>query len=256
MDPLLASVLPAETWVYALTFARTGAMVAAMPLFGETVAPVRVRLILALGLTLVLAPLTGIAAVSLPAPGVLAGVVAGEILIGLMVGLSARFVMSAVHMAGNIIAAQLGLSFAMSADPSQNGGQGAIIGTFLSMTAMTLIFVSDLHYLLIGAMRHSYTLFPPMAAVDTGPAAQWSIQLMSSAFALAMQLSAPFIVFAVVIQFTAGLISRLMPQVQIFFMTVPVTILGGFALLMFSLSAMMMAFLQTFEQTLRPLAGG
>jgi flagellar biosynthesis protein FliR len=256
MDPTLASILPAEAWVYALTFARVGAMVAAMPLFGETVAPVRVRLILALGLTIILTPLTGIAMGPAPAPAALAAMVVGEILIGLMVGLSARFVMSAVHIAGNVIAAQLGLSFAMSADPSQNGGQGAIIGTFLSMTAMTMILVTDLHYLLIAAMRNSYVLFPPMSAVDTGQAAQWSIQLMGSAFALAMQLSAPFIVFALVIQFVAGLISRLMPQVQIFFMTVPVTVLAGFTLLMFSLSAMMAAFLQGFEEAVRPLAGG
>jgi flagellar biosynthetic protein FliR len=256
MYPALASLVPAEAWVYGLVFARVGAMVAAMPVFGETMAPMRVRLILALALTVVLAPMAGIATVAAPAPGKLAVLLVGETLIGLMIGLAARFVMSSVHVAGNVIAAQLGLSMAMSSDPAQNGGQGALVGSFLSLLALTLIVVTDLHHLLIGAMRNSYSTFPVGGALSTGDLAQWAIQLMSGMFALAMQMAAPFVVFALVLQFTAGIVSRMMPQVQIFFITVPISILGGFTLLMFSLSAMMMAFLRAFGETLGPLAGG
>lgn len=256
MYPALASLVPAEAWVYGLVFARIGAMVAAMPVFGETMAPVRVRLILALALTIVLAPLTGIATTAAPAPAKLALLLIGETLIGLAIGMATRFVMSSVHIAGNVIAAQLGLSMAMSSDPAQNGGQGAIVGTFLSMTALTLILVTDIHHLLIGAMKNSYVLFPPGGAVSTADLAQWAIQLMAGAFALAMQMAAPFLVFALVLQFAAGIVSRMMPQVQIFFVTVPIAILGGFVLLMFSLSAIMMLFLKAFGETVAPLAGG
>lgn len=256
MYPALSSLLPAETWVYGLVFARIGSMVATMPIFGETAVPVRARLILALALTLVLAPISGIDGGGPPAPGKLAVLLIGEVLIGLAIGLATRFVMASVHVAGNVIAAQLGLSMAMSSDPAQNGGQGAIVGNFLSLMALTLIVVTDLHHLLIGAMKNSYALFPVGGAVSTGDLAQWAIQLMSGMFAVAMQMSAPFIVFALVLQFTAGIVSKMMPQVQIFFVTVPISILAGFVLLMFSLSAMMMLFLKVFGETIGPLAGG
>lgn len=255
MTPALASLLPAEVWVYALVFARIGSMIATMPVFGETSVPVRARLILALALTLVLAPVSGIATDAPPPPAKLAALLIGEILIGLAIGMATRFVMAAVHVAGNVIAAQLGLSMAMSSDPAQNGGQGALVGSFLSLLALTLIVVTDLHHLLIGAMRNSYSTFPVGGALSTGDMAQWAIQLMSGMFALAMQMAAPFVVFALVLQFTAGIVSRMMPQVQIFFITVPISILGGFTLLMFSLSAMMMAFLRAFGETLGPLTG-
>jgi flagellar biosynthetic protein FliR len=186
MYPALSSLLPAETWVYGLVFARIGAMTAAMPVFGETMAPVRVRLILALALTIVIAPVSGVEASAAPAPAKLAMLLIGETLIGLAIGLAARFVMGSVHVAGNVIAAQLGLSMAMSSDPSQNGGQGAIVGTFLSMTALTLILVTDMHHLLIGAMKNSYTMFPPGGPAPAADFAQWAIKLMADSFALAM----------------------------------------------------------------------
>jgi flagellar biosynthesis protein FliR len=255
MVPSLSSLLPAETWVYALVFARIGAMVATMPVFGETSVPVRARLILALALTLVLAPVSGIAMTGPPPPGQLSVLLIGETLIGLAIGMATRFVMAGVHVAGNVIAAQLGLSMAMSSDPAQNGGQGAIVGNFMSLMALTLIVVTDLHHLLIGAMKHSYTLFPVGGAVSTADMAQWAVQLMAGMFAMAMQMAAPFLVFALVLQFTAGIVSRMMPQVQIFFITVPISILGGFVLLMFSLSAMMMLFLKVFGETVGPMAG-
>jgi flagellar biosynthetic protein FliR len=256
MTPSLASLLPAETWVYALVFARIGSMIATMPVFGETSVPVRARLVLALALTLVIAPVSGIAMDGPPGPGKLAVLLIGEVLIGLAIGMATRFVMAAVHVAGNVIAAQLGLSMAMSSDPAQNGGQGAIVGNFLSLLALTLIVVTDLHHLLIGAMKNSYVMFPVGGAVSTGDLAQWAIQLMAAMFALAMQMAAPFLVFALVLQFTAGIVSRMMPQVQIFFITVPISVLGGFVLLMFTLSAMMMAFLKAFGETVGTVAGG
>lgn len=255
MYPPLVSLLPAEVWIYSLVFARVGAMVATMPVFGEIMAPQRVRLIIALALTLVLAPVSGIAAGAAPPPMALAAMATQEVIVGLMIGLAARFITAAVQIAGHVIAMQLGLSFAMTADPSQGGGQGAILGTFMSLMAITLILATDLHHLLIGAMRHSYVLFPPGAPVSAGEAAQWALSLFSAAFALGIQMASPFLAFGIVFQVTAGIISRMMPQVQIFFLTVPVSILGGYVFFMFTLSAMMMLFLNSFSETMAPMAG-
>lgn len=255
MYPPLASLLPTEVWVYSLVFARVGAMAATMPVFGEMMAPARVRLLIALALTLVLTPVAGVAAGPAPAPMALASLVISETVVGVMIGLATRFIMAAVNVAGNLIALQLGLSFAMTADPSQGGSQGAIMGTFMGLMAVTLILATDLHHLLIGAMRHSYILFPVGGGVDAGEAAQWALNLFTAAFSLGVQMAAPFLAFGIVFQVTAGVISRMMPQVQIFFLTVPVSILGGFVFFMFTLSAMMMLFLKTFSETVSPMAG-
>jgi flagellar biosynthetic protein FliR len=214
-----------------------------------------VKLMIAIGLTLALTPSVGQKAATTPVLGILATMLIGEILTGVFIGLAARIVLSAVQIAGNVIAMQLGLSYAMSIDPAQ-GSQGAIIGTFLSLLALTLIFASDLHHLLIGVIRHSYNLFPAGQAIDTRDMADLALKYLSSAFALGMQLAAPFLVFGVIFQVASGILSRLMPQVQIFFLTVPVTILAGLTILMFCLSAMMLTFLGAFAELLAPLAGG
>jgi flagellar biosynthetic protein FliR len=251
----LTDLLPAQIWVYSLVFARVGAMVMTMPIFGDTTAPQRVRVILALGLTLAIAPVSGIEAGPPPPPAQLTGLLIVETLAGLLTGIVARLLMSAVQVAATVIALQLGLSFATTVDPAQ-GGHGAVLSTFMSLLALVLIFSTDLHHLLIAAMARSYHLFPAGGAIDTGDAAQLAIGLTSQAFALGLQMAAPFLVFGLVFQITAGVVSRLMPQVQIFFLTVPLSILGGFTLLMFTLSASMELFLRVFSETLRPMAGG
>ncbi|HAH11124.1 MAG TPA: flagellar biosynthetic protein FliR, partial [Alphaproteobacteria bacterium] len=222
---------------------------------GETMAPQRVKLMIALGLTLALTPAVLANPGMPPNFAMLASLVAGEIVLGLALGILGRLVMSAVNVAGTIVATQMGLAFATSVDPSQEG-QGAVVGAFLNLTAIAMIFATDLHHLLIAAVRQSYDLFPSGGIPPTAEMAQWSAQLMSAAFATGVQIAAPFLVFGIVFNVAAGVVSRLMPQVQIFFLVAPLTILGGFVLLMFGLSAMMAVFLKFFETSLRPLAGG
>jgi flagellar biosynthetic protein FliR len=157
--------------------------------------------------------------------------------------------MSALHVAGNIIAMQTGLAFAQNVDPTQ-GTQSAIVASFLSMLAVTLIFATDLHHLLIAAMRDSYVLFKPGEILPVGDFLQMAIKAVSGAFVLGVQLSAPFVVFGLVFYIGLGLLSKLMPQIQIFFIAMPANIGLGFALLFLILGAMMTWFLQGFEQSL------
>jgi flagellar biosynthesis protein FliR len=162
--------------------------------------------------------------------------------------------MSALETAGTLIAMQTGLAFAQTFDPGQ-GTQSAMISTFLSLIGALLVFESGLHHLAIGAIAGSYTLLPPNQAFPTADMAQMSLGLVAGAFALGLQLAAPFLVFGLLIYATLGVLSRLMPQLQIFFLAMPVNILTGFVLLMLFIGVMMSAFLDFFAGQMRLFGG-
>tara|TARA_R110000868_G_scaffold151621_2_gene376130 strand:- start:4589 stop:5350 length:762 start_codon:yes stop_codon:yes gene_type:complete len=242
--------LPQTAFVFMLVFARLASMVMLLPAIGENAVPPQVRIILAMLLTAIMTPLVSDSYSAIPVSVAgLAMTVIYEVLIGIFVGMSARLVMSALHVAGNIIAMQTGLAFAQNIDPMQ-GTQSALIANFLSMTAVTLMFVTGMHHLLIAAMRDSYALFPPGEGFPVGDFLQLAVQMISGAFLLGVQLASPFIVFGLVFYIGIGLLSKLMPQIQIFFIAMPANIGFGLSLFLLILGAMMTWFLQGFEQTM------
>src|ERR1700759_1666080 len=83
-----------------------------------------------------------------------------EIIIGIILGATARVTLSALEVAGSVIAQQLGLGFVTAVDPTQ-GQQGVLVGNFLTMLGVTMIFATDLHHLVIAALNDSYELFRP-----------------------------------------------------------------------------------------------
>ncbi len=247
----LLALLPADITVLATIFARVGAMMMTAPAFGDFTIPGRVRLAIALGLTLALAP--AVAPVIAPAPAgdafALLVLVGGETLIGLFLGLFARAVASALNAAGEVIALQMGLSLAQIFDPTQDV-QGAIVGGFLAILGATMIFATDAHHLLIAALRDSYALMAPGAGVEFGDIASAMIGAVAAAFSLGVRLAAPFIVFGLVFYTGAGVLNRLMPQAQVFFMLMPANLVIGLMLLMLTTGLMMTAFLGHFDAAL------
>src|ERR1700739_1729696 len=151
--------LPALAAAFMLMFARIGTMMMLLPGLGETGIPSRVRLVTALVLTALLLPLHCSAyQIDVRALGPVLLAFAQEFLIGAVLGLTARLTLSALQVAGSIVAQQLGLGFVTAVDPTQ-GQQGMIVGNFLTVLGITLVFVTDLHYLIIGALHDSYALF-------------------------------------------------------------------------------------------------
>jgi flagellar biosynthetic protein FliR len=240
---------------YMLTFARTGAMIMLLPVLGDAGVPVKVRLAFALAVSAALVSVTAkyYPTGALP-PLELALLIAREVTAGVLVGAMARLIMSALETAGYLIAAQTGLAFAQTFDPGQ-GTQGAMVSTFLSLLGALLVFESGLHYLAIGAIGGSYALMPPGGDLPTADMAQVTLNLVAGAFALGLQLAAPFLVFGLLIYVTLGVLSRLMPQMQIFFLSMPVNILTGFVLLMLLIGVMMNAFLDFFAAQMRLFGG-
>ena len=243
-------ILPATVYAYILTFARIGAALMVLPALGELSVSPRIRLVLALAVAAVLAPAAIASYGAMPlGVGQMVVDIVGETLIGLFLGLTARIFMSALQVAGTAIAFQSGLAFAMNVDPTQ-GIQGAIIGAFLSVLGTLLIFSTGLHHLMLIALRDSYVLFPPAASFPSADFLTAAVETVSGAFALGVQLAAPFLVFSLVFYLGVGILAKLIPQVQIFFVAMPANILLGFVLLLLLIGAMMLWFLDRFEAVL------
>jgi flagellar biosynthetic protein FliR len=248
------SYLPAFAAAFLLVFARAGTMVMLLPGLGELSVPPRVRLTVALVLTAILLPLHRSAyQVDLAATGPVLVMLGQELLVGGVLGLAARFTISALQVAGSIIAQQLGLGFVTAVDPTQ-GQQGVLVGNFLTVLGVTLIFATDLHHLAIAALDDSYTLFKPGEIPLFGDVAALLTRTTAAAFSIGVQLSAPFLVFGLLFNVGLGVLSRLMPQMQVFFVGLPLAILLGFLILALVLGAMMGSFLGYVGDVLRTLA--
>ena len=241
------SWLPALAGAFMLVFARVGAMVMLLPALGEQNIPVRIKLAAAVLLTMIILPLHQQAFhIDLQSLAPLLVTMVQEILIGIVLGATARVTMAALQVAGSIIAQQMGLGFVTSVDPTQ-GEQGLLVGNFLTMLGVTMLFATDSHHLLIAAINDSYKIFTPGEAIATGDVAQLATSAFAAAFRLGLQLSAPFLVFGLVFNIGLGVLARLMPQMQVYFVGVPLSILAGFLIFAAVLTALMGTFLGYFD---------
>lgn len=248
------SFLPALAAAFMLMFARIGTMVMLLPGLGEMSVPARVRLAVALAFTALMLPLhRGAYQIDLKSFGPVLMMLGQEMLIGAVLGLVARLAISALQVAGAVVAQQLGLGFVTAVDPTQ-GQQGLIVGNFLTILGVTLIFATDLHHLIIAALHDSYRLFAPGESLLTGDIAALFTRTTAAAFQVGVQLAAPFLLLGLLFNLGLGVLSRLMPQIQVFFFGMPVLILAGLLVLLLAVGSMMGAFLDYFAGVVRTLA--
>lgn len=245
--------LPLSTdWVVAgfLLFARIGTLVMLVPTFGERAVPPRVRLSMALMLTFVLYPLLKpLLPLNRSDVSVLM-LLMSEVFIGLTLGLTARLLASIMINVGIFIANFIGLGFATMVDP-MGGGQTTSLSTFLGLLAITVLMMADVHHVLILGFKSSYDLFAPGQWMMPDMALQAFLGMLSSTFALALQISAPFLVVSVILNFSLGLVAKMMPQMQVFFVAMPLTLSFGFLLL----GALLVAMVGTHSEHFAKLLG-
>lgn len=241
--------------VYLLVFARTGAMLMLLPPISQAGVPSRVRLVLALAISCALAPghMHSFAAQGLSSPIGLGVLIAEEITAGVLIGGMASIIMGALSVAGQLIATQTGLAYAQLLNPML-GDQEAAIGNFLTLLGGVMIFATNMHHLAISAIEGSYTLIPPGAPLPTADMAELVVRLVSGSFALGVQLAAPFMIFGFAVNASIGLLARLMPQLQVFFIAMPVNLLAGIFLLMLLIGTMMTVFLDYYGTQFRNFA--
>jgi len=254
---MLTGLLPELTFAYLLVFARVGAILMVLPGFGETYISPRVRLVIALALSIVVQPVVSQGMPGMPnAPVDLLPLLGGEVLIGIFIGGAIRLLVAALHVAGIVISFQSSLGFAQFFDPAQ-GAQGALLGSFLTLMGMTMIFMSDLHHLMLMAVVDSYELFPVAGGPPVDDFALMATQAVANSFFVGIQISAPFIAYALLLYIGMGLVNRLMPQMQVFFIVMPLQIMLALLFLMITLGAIGLWFLEHFESgTATFLVGG
>ncbi|WIY54351.1 flagellar biosynthetic protein FliR [Devosia sp. YIM 151766] len=243
--------LPATAFTYIILFARIGAVMMLMPALGEQMIPMRLRLSFALAFTLVVFPLLSGVIPAMPADlGGMVAILGHELAVGLMIGAIVRITVMATQVAGAIVAFQTGLSGALTADPTMSGMQGAVFASFLSFLGITLIFATDLHHVALAAIYDSYMVFSPADPLMVEDAMQLAIRTVAGAFSVGVQMAAPFIVFGLVFNLGAGILARLMPQLQVYFILMPANIIVGLLLFAVLLSMMMGWYLTAFENHL------
>lgn len=239
-----------QVYAAGLVFARLGAIIMLLPGFGETFIRPRIRLSFALALALMLFPLIGANAPAMPGSvSGLGGAVIKEVLIGLLIGGILRMFMLSLATTGEIVSIQTTLSFAQTANPMQ-AQPSSTLGSLLSVMSMTLIFATDLDHQFIAAIAKSWDLFPFGREVPIADAGQLALQTFSRSFALGVQLAAPVIVFTMVFNIAVGLVGRVMPQFQVFFVATPLIVMLGLSIFALSLGVIGMVWIDRYRDLL------
>ncbi len=244
----LETFLTTGIFAFMLTFTRIGTAATIMPGIGDSFVSTRLRLLMALGISLVLFPMIfhkipG----TLPGPLMLMVLLGMEFVIGLLIGTVARIFMIVLDIAGMVISLASGLGNAQLFNPAF-ATQGSLMGAFLSVTGVMILFASNMHHMLFLGLAGSYEMFPVGTVPDTGGMAEMISKSVSAAFTTGVQISAPFFVISMLIYIGMGVLSRLMPQVQVFLMALPLQIMLSFITMGLVVSALFMYWLSKFEE--------
>ncbi|MFX4221483.1 MAG: flagellar biosynthetic protein FliR [Thalassobaculum sp.] len=243
----LEEYLPVQTYALALVMVRLGALVFLLPGIGESFVSARIRILFVLAMSLLVAP--SVMTYLPPAPPSIAQLfllVFTELVIGTFFGLVGRTLLLTFSSAGMIISFSTGLANAMVFNPSIQG-QGTSISLFMSLLAIMVVLATDLHHMLILALIDSYSVFPPGGPLMIGDMSLAYARLVSDSFEMAVQLSAPFILFSLMFFVVLGVVSRLMPQLQIFFIGLPIQMIMGFTIIIAILGTMVEVFIGYYE---------
>lgn len=237
---MFSQLLVSELFVFLLVFCRIGSAIMLMPGIGEIYVYPRIRLLLALALSALIMP---VLKHSMPPPPSLVPdvfvMIAGEVLIGLFMGALTRIIISAVHTAGTVIATQSGLATAMMLDVTQTS-QTTAVSNLMSVTAVTLFFAADLHHLLLMSFKESYGIFTPGQLPLFSDVASYGAESVTRAFAIAMHMASPILIVSILINLGSGILARLVPTIQIFFILLAPQILLSFFILMVTISGIML----------------
>lgn len=246
----MSELLDAEIYKYVMIFLRISSALMVMPGFFVSYINARQRLCIALAISVVLGSF--LADVIPPAPSdylEFLKICGFEIVYGIFMGIMMQFLFAALSLAGNFAGQAIGFSNAQIFDPSSQT-QSIIIDTYLNLTALAIIFITNIHYLMLEAVVDSYQLFEVGAPLPVSDFANFLADTLNKSFIIGFKIGSPFIAFSIIFYVGMGLISRLMPQLNIFFLSLPLQIYLGLALLLITTPMMVAWFLKYFEEGL------
>lgn len=239
----LSGVLPFWAYAFVAVLCRTGAAITLLPGLAEDGMPMTVRMGIAFCLTILLAPVEAHSLPPMPdSIFPLLSILAWEICAGILLGWLARLAMLSLPAAGQIVSMATGLSSVLQPD-SNFGAQTAAIGRLFGVAAPVLILASGAYVLPLEALAGSYAALPPGPFPPMSDMLDVATRAVAAHLALALRLAAPFLLTGMVWQVGLGLLSRLVPQIQIYFASLPGQVLGGLLLLGLLIGAMAQAWL-------------
>lgn len=251
MHNFLQELVVNNIFAFLLIFMRFGVALMIMPGTGDSFVSPNIRVLFAVAISFVLTPVLSTHLPAMPSnTGVFIELLLSEVFIGIFIGLIMRIMITALDTAGTIVSIQAGLSNASMFNPSINA-ETPIMSAVYSSLGVTLILVADVHHQMLAAVVDSYRLFPATGAFpDMGSISETISKTATLAFKVGAQLAMPFLVVGTLVQVGFGLLGRLMPQVQVFFLAMPVQIFLSLLMLMLCLSASIMYWLDGYETIL------
>lgn len=230
-----------EIWPFIIVSIRMIGLFSWMPGLSDTHVPFRLRMLIAIGLSLVFSitlntppyPLTGIALLSL---------LLSEYITGVFLGFILKIFLAALETAGTIMSQSMGLSNALVPN-LENQEQTSIMNSFLTLAGVTFIFLFDLHHLIFFGVYNSYELIPIGSFNLLQDKTYIITNTLNDSFAYALKFSMPFFIFGNLVYLGMGILNKLIPQIQVFFLSMPLQILVGLLILLFSISFILTHFL-------------
>ncbi len=234
-----------QVWQFLVVLVRTAVIVSALPLLGGQTVPARIKIGLAVAISMVLTP---IVTFTLPSnwlePAYMVMALAAEVLVGLVLGFAMRLVMAAVELAGAVLGFQVGFAMANALDPVSQV-QTPVFGQLLTVLATLMYFQIDGHLLVILALGSSFQLIPPFGAHLSGPLLTDVTGLMQGSYEIGIKLALPVMAATFLVHVTMGLLGRLVPQMNILLASFPVTISVGLIVLGLGLPFFSLVFQQS-----------
>lgn len=254
--------LQLNAWIAGFMFplSRILGVLATAPFFNNAAMPKRNRLMLGIVIAAAIAPTLPTLSNIEPASWAGLAIVVNELLIGLAIGFCMRLVFAAVDMAGELIGLQMGLSFAVFYDP-QNGTQMPVVAEFLGIVTL-MIFVSlNGHLAMLAITSESFQVIPigGQFAGGMGAASLLIVRFAATVFSLGVMLALPMIATLLITNIALGILTRAAPQLNLFAVGFPVTMMVGFSMLALVMPYLGAAIPGVFEQgfsALNMLLGG
>jgi len=230
-------------------FCRIGTCIMLMPGISSTRVPPRVRLFLAIAVTLVMAPLL-IGAVQAVVVGAsaqaLVGLIVSEMLTGAMIGILGRLFFLALEMLGNVVTMAIGFGALPGTAVEDASPQPALV-PLIMMGALVLLFITNQHWEILRALNASYQTLPVTQVFGARFGLIRLTDALTDAFLVALRVTSPFIIYAVVVNFAIGLANKLTPQIPIYFISLPFILFGGLLLLYFIAPELLHLFIDGFS---------
>jgi len=233
-----------------LIFCRIGTCMMVAPGFSRANIPVQIRLFLAVTVSLMLSPLLQqvVRPVIEGAPdSVVIGLIGSEVLVGLVIGLTARIFFVALETLATFIASAIGLGMAGTVD---DGEHLPALVPMITLSATVLFFLTDQHWELLRGLIGSYRAWRPAVGISGDNGLGQIVDHLTEAFTLALRIASPFVLYSIVVNLAIGLANKLTPSIPVYFISLPLVLLGGLLLLYLSSREIVLQFAIAFGASL------